>query len=48
MDTFVNVCGMTSAVLALVFMAVVGIASAFINKKDLKKLNEESSSKPLG
>ena len=43
METFVEFCGMTEAVFALVIMIVIGIASNFIKKKDIEKLNREET-----
>ena len=43
METFVEFCGMTEAVLALVVMIGIGIASTFIRKKDIEKLNREET-----
>ena len=39
METFVQVCGMTEAVFALVIMAVIGIASMFIKKRDVENMD---------
>ena len=41
METFVQVCGMTEAVCALLFMAVIGIASAFVRKSDIENLDKD-------
>lgn len=43
METFVEFCGMTEAVLALLIMFVIGITSVFVNKKDIEKLNREEA-----
>ena len=43
METVINSCGMISAILALVVMVGVAIASIFVSKNDVDELNDPHS-----